>query len=62
METPSIVGLFGNIDGRGRKYSVVFRYVSQKADDLTRGPQGGTVLEQSATVFILRQEPEERCD
>ncbi|MEM1819335.1 MAG: hypothetical protein QW399_04270, partial [Sulfolobales archaeon] len=60
METPSILGLFENIARRGRKYGVVFMYVSQRAEDLARAPQGRTILEQSATSLILRQEPEGR--
>lgn len=60
METPRILGLFENIARRGRKYGVVFMYVSQRAEDLARAPQGRTILEQSATSLILRQEPEGR--
>ncbi|MEM2004466.1 MAG: DUF87 domain-containing protein [Zestosphaera sp.] len=60
METPSIVALFENIARRGRKCGVVFMYVSQRAEDLARTPQGRTVLEQSATSLILRQELEGR--
>ncbi len=60
MNTSSIVGLFENIARRGRKYGVVFMYVSQRAEDLAKSPHGRTILEQSATVFILRQEPEGR--
>ncbi len=57
-ETPSIMGLFENIARRGRKHGVVFMYVSQRAEDLARTPQGRAVLEQSATALLLRQEPQ----
>lgn len=60
METPSIVGLFENIARRGRKHGVAFIYISQRAEDLARTEQGRTILEQSATVLLLRQEPEGR--
>jgi len=60
METPSIVGLFENLARRGRKHGVVFMYVTQRAEDLVRSPQGRTILEQSATVLLMRQEPEGR--
>ncbi|MEM1679429.1 MAG: DUF87 domain-containing protein [Ignisphaera sp.] len=60
METPSIVGLFENIARRGRKHGVAFIYISQRAEDLARTPQGRTILEQSATVLLLRQEPQGR--
>ena len=57
-ETPSIMGLFENIARRGRKHGVAFMYVSQRAEDLARTPQGRAVLEQSATVLLMRQEPQ----
>ena len=60
METPSILGLFENLARRGRKHGVVFMYVTQRAEDLARSPQGRTILEQSATVLLMRQEPEGR--
>jgi type IV secretion system protein VirB4 len=60
METPSIVGLFENLARRGRKHGVVFMYVTQRAEDLVRSPQGRAILEQSATVLLMRQEPEGR--
>jgi len=60
METPSIVGLFENLARRGRKHGVAFLYITQKAEDLARTPQGRTILEQSATVLLLRQEPQGR--
>ncbi|MEM4828020.1 MAG: DUF87 domain-containing protein [Desulfurococcaceae archaeon] len=60
METPSIVSLFENIARRGRKHGVAFIYISQRAEDLARTPQGRAVLEQSATVLLLRQEPQGR--
>ncbi|MEM1842236.1 MAG: DUF87 domain-containing protein [Ignisphaera sp.] len=60
METPSIVGLFENIARRGRKHGVAFIYISQMAEDLAGTPQGRTILEQSATVLLLRQEPQGR--
>ncbi|MEM4592363.1 MAG: DUF87 domain-containing protein [Sulfolobales archaeon] len=60
METPSIVSLFENIARRGRKHGVAFIYISQRAEDLARTPQGRSILEQSATVLLLRQEPEGR--
>ncbi|MEM4476373.1 MAG: DUF87 domain-containing protein [Desulfurococcaceae archaeon] len=60
METPSIVSLFEGIARRGRKHGVAFIYVSQRAEDLARTPQGRTILEQSATVLLLRQEPQGR--
>lgn len=60
MEMPSIVGLFENMARRGRKHGVVFMYVSQRAEDLARTPAGRTILEQSATSLLLRQEPEGR--
>lgn len=60
METPSIVNLFENIARRGRKRGVAFMYISQRAEDLARTPQGRTILEQSATVLLLRQEPQGR--
>jgi hypothetical protein len=34
--------------------------VAKRAEDLARTPQGRTILEQSATVLLLRQEPEGR--
>jgi type IV secretion system protein VirB4 len=34
--------------------------VTQRAEDLARTPQGRTILEQSATVLLLSQEPEGR--
>ena len=60
METPSIVGLFENLARRGRKHGVAFLYITQRAEDLARTPQGRTILEQSATVLLLRQEPQGR--
>lgn len=60
METPSILGLFENLARRGRKHGIVFVYVTQRAEDLARSPQGRTILEQSATVLLMRQEPEGR--
>jgi len=60
METPSIVGLFEGVARRGRKHGVGFIYITQRAEDLARTPQGRTILEQSATVLLLRQEPEGR--
>jgi type IV secretion system protein VirB4 len=60
METPSIVSLFENLARRGRKHGVAFLYITQRAEDLARTPQGRTILEQSATVLLLRQEPEGR--
>lgn len=60
METPSIVSLFENIARRGRKYGVLFMYISQRAEDLAKTSQGRAILEQSATALILRQEPEGR--
>ncbi|MFN3267991.1 MAG: VirB4 family type IV secretion system protein, partial [Zestosphaera sp.] len=60
METPSILGLFENLARRGRKHGVVFMYVTQRAEDLARSTQGRTILEQSATVLLMRQEPEGR--
>jgi type IV secretory pathway VirB4 component len=60
METPSIVGLFESVARRGRKHGVGFIYITQRAEDLARTPQGRTILEQSATVLLLRQEPEGR--
>jgi hypothetical protein len=57
METPSIVGLFENLARRGKKHGVEFLYITQRAEDLARTPQGRTILEQSATVLLLRQEP-----
>jgi hypothetical protein len=60
MEIPSIVGLFENLAKRGRKHGVAFLYISQRAEDLARTPQGRTILEQSATVLLLRQEPQGR--
>jgi len=60
METPTIISLFENIARRGRKYGVLFMYVSQRAEDLVRSSAGRTILEQSATALILRQEPEGR--
>jgi len=60
METPSIVSLFENIARRGWKHGVAFIYISQRAEDLARTPQGRTILEQSATVLLLRQEPQGR--
>ncbi|MEM1679563.1 MAG: DUF87 domain-containing protein [Ignisphaera sp.] len=60
METPSIVSLFENIARRGRKHGVLFMYISQRAEDLAKTSQGRSILEQSATVLLLRQEPEGR--
>jgi hypothetical protein len=60
METPSIVSLFENLARRGRKQGAAFLYVTQRAENLARTPQGRTILEQSATVFLLSQEPEGR--
>jgi adenylate kinase len=60
METPSIVSLFENLARRGRKHGAAFLYITQRAEDLARTPQGRTILEQSATVLLLRQEPEGR--
>jgi len=60
MDTPSIVSLFENLARRGRKHGVAFLYITQRAEDLARTPQGRTILEQSATVLLLRQEPEGR--
>jgi adenylate kinase len=60
METPSIVSLFENLARRGRKHGVAFLYITQRAEDLARTLQGRTILEQSATVLLLRQEPEGR--
>jgi len=60
METPSIVSLFENLARRGRKHGLAFLYITQRVEDLARTPQGRTILEQSATVLLLRQEPEGR--
>lgn len=60
LETPSIMGLLENIARRGRKHGSAFIYVTQRAEDLARTPQGRSILEQSATALILRQEPEGR--
>lgn len=60
LETPSLMGLLENIARRGRKHGVVFIYVTQRAEDLARTPQGRSILEQSATVLVLRQEQEGR--
>lgn len=60
VETPSILGLFENLARRGRKQGVVFIYVTQRAEDLVRSPQEKTILEQSATALLMRQEPEGR--
>ncbi|MCY0867682.1 MAG: DUF87 domain-containing protein [Desulfurococcus sp.] len=59
-ETPSVMSLVENAARRGRKHGVAFIYVTQRAEDLARTPQGRSILEQSATVLILRQEPEGR--
>jgi DNA helicase HerA-like ATPase len=52
--------LFENLARRGRKHGVAFLYITQRAEDLARTPQGRTILEQSATVLLLRQEPQGR--
>jgi len=56
METPSILSLFESIARRGRKHGTAFIYISQRAEDLIRNPQGRAILEQSATVLLMRQE------
>ncbi|MEM4481421.1 MAG: DUF87 domain-containing protein [Desulfurococcaceae archaeon] len=60
METPSIINLFEDTARRGRKHGVAFIYISQRAEDLARSPQGRAILEQSSTVLLLRQEPQGR--
>jgi len=59
-ETPSIMRLLEDIARRGRKHGLLFMYITQRAEDLARSREGRSILEQSATVLILRQEPEGR--
>ncbi|WP_202320427.1 VirB4 family type IV secretion system protein [Archaeoglobus neptunius] len=58
MDTPSVLNLFENISRRGRKYFLNFLYITQRAEDIARTPEGRTILEQAATALLLRQEKE----
>jgi|Deesub1362B_J571_1020462.scaffolds.fasta_scaffold00101_77 hypothetical protein len=58
MDTPSVLNLFENISRRGRKYFLNFLYITQRAEDIARTPEGRTILEQAASALLLKQEKE----
>jgi len=58
MDTPSVLNLFENISRRGRKYFLNFLYITQRAEDIARTPEGRSILEQAASALLLRQEKE----
>jgi len=60
METPNIVSLFENLARRGRKHGVAFLYITQRPEDLAKNPSGRDIMEQSSSVFLMRQEPQGR--
>jgi len=60
METPNIVSLFENLARRGRKHGVAFLYITQRPEDLAKNPSGRAIVEQSSSVFLMRQESQGR--
>ncbi|BBL48323.1 VirB4 family type IV secretion system protein [Metallosphaera sedula] len=55
-ENPAVLSLFENVARRGRKYGLIFTYISQRVNDLASSPRGRTILEQSATTILLHHD------
>ena len=51
-----VLTLFENIARRGRKYGLIFTYISQRVNDLATSQKGRTILEQSATTILLHHD------
>jgi len=51
---PSLMAMFADIARRGRKRGVNFVFATQRPHDVLRSEHGRTILEQSATVLLLR--------
>ncbi|WP_338250010.1 VirB4 family type IV secretion system protein [Pyrodictium abyssi] len=51
---PALMAMFADIARRGRKRGVNFVFASQRPHDVLRSEHGRTILEQSATVLLLR--------
>ncbi len=51
---PSLMLMFADIARRGRKKGVNFVFATQRPHDVLRSEHGRTILEQSATVLLLR--------
>ena len=51
---PSLMQLLADISRRGRKRGVNFLFLTQRPHDVLKNESGRTILEQSATVLILR--------
>ncbi len=51
---PSLMAMFADIARRGRKRGVNFVFATQRPHDVLRSEHGRTILEQSATILLLR--------
>ena len=51
---PSLMAMFADIARRGRKRGVNFLFATQRPHDVLRSEHGRTILEQSATILLLR--------
>ena len=51
---PSLMAMFADIARRGRKRGVNLLFATQRPHDVLRSEHGRTILEQSATILLLR--------
>lgn len=52
----AVLTLFENVARRGRKYGLIFVYISQRVTDLAESQEGRSILEQAATTILLHHD------
>lgn len=55
-KNPTVLTLFENVARRGRKYGLIFVYISQGVTDLAESQEGRSILEQAATTILLHHD------
>ena len=55
-KNPTVLTLFENIARRGRKYGLIFVYISQRVTDLAESQEGRSILEQAATTILVHHD------
>jgi hypothetical protein len=58
IKMPKLMSVFESVARRGRKYGLLFLFITQRVEDVASTAEGRTLLEQAATVILLRQERE----